>query len=152
MTTVLKESIDIDSIIHIMESTGDGMGGFYGYLDLETGKVIMGGYDSPIKDIPFDENGEIPEELEHRYLEIPNLGSRDGYQDMVDFIDTLSDEKLRDLLSVAIKGKGAFGRFKDVMRRSEYKSQQEAWFAFCDRAEKERVFEWLAEKGVSVSS
>jgi hypothetical protein len=45
-----------------------------------------------------DDDGEIPEELEHRYLSIPHLGSRDGYQDMVDFIETITDEKLRDLL------------------------------------------------------
>jgi Uncharacterised protein family (UPF0158) len=152
MTTVLQDSIDIDSIVQVMNSTGHGMEGLYGYVDRETGEVFTGASEYPIEEIPFDEDGEIPEELVDRYLPIPNLGSRDGYQDMVNFIATVTDEKLRDLLGVAIEGKGAFGRFKDVLRRSEYQSQQEAWFAFGERAEKERVVKWLAKEGFSVSS
>jgi Uncharacterised protein family (UPF0158) len=149
MTVVLKDGIF--SIIQIMDSELDGKDEMYGYVDRETGEVLMGTPEYPIEDIPYDDDGEIPEELEHRYLSIPHLGSRDGYQDMVDFIETITDEKLRDLLSVAIKGKGAFGRFKDVLRRSEYKSEQEAWFSFCDSAETERVVKWLATENLSVS-
>ncbi len=149
MTVVLKDGIF--SIIQIMDSELDGKDEMYGYVDRETGEVLMGTSEYPIEDIPYDDDGEIPEELAHRYLSIPHLGSRDGYQDMVDFIETVTDEKLRDLLSVAIKGKGAFGRFKDVLRRSEYKSEQEAWFSFGDRAETERVVKWLATEGLSIS-
>jgi hypothetical protein len=152
MATVLPKEIDLSSIIQILNSTEGGMFGQYGYLDVETGDVLTGSSDFPIEDIPFDEDGEIPEELEHRYLSIPNLGSRDAYQDMVDFIATVTDEKLRDLLGVAISGKGAFGRFKDVLRRSEYQSEQEAWFAFSDRAETARAVEWLAENGFSLGN
>lgn len=152
MATVLPKEIDLSSIIQILNSTEGGMFGQYGYLDVQTGKVLTGSSEYPIEDIPFDENGEIPEELEHRYLSIPNLGSRDAYQDMVNFIATVTDEKLRDLLGVAISGKGAFGRFKDVLRRSEYQSEQEAWFAFSDRAETARAVEWLAENGFSLSN
>jgi hypothetical protein len=149
MTLVLKDGID--SIIQVMNSELDGMGAMYGYVNRETGEVLVGTPEYPIEDIPYDDDGEIPEELEHHYLSIPHLGSRDGYQDMVDFIEIVTDEKLRDLLGIAIKGKGAFGRFKDVLRRSEYKSEQEAWFSFGDRAETERVVKWLATENLSVS-
>jgi Uncharacterised protein family (UPF0158) len=150
MTLVLTEGID--SIVQVMNSTGVGMDGWYGYVDRETGEVLVGSSEYPIEDLPVDEDGEIPEELEHRYLPIPNLGSRDGYRDLVDFVATVKDEKLQDLLSVAIQGKGAFGRFKDVLRRSEYESAQAAWFAFADRAETGRVAAWLATEGLSIGT
>ncbi len=146
MALILKDGID--SIIQVINSNGIEC---HGYVDRETGEVLVGTSEYPNEDIPRDEDGEIPEELEHRYLSIPEMGSRDGYQDMVDFIETVTDDKLRDLLSVAIKGKGAFGRFKDVLRRSEYSSEQAAWFSFCDRMETERVIKWLATENLSVS-
>jgi hypothetical protein len=152
MATALPDGIDLSSIIQILNSAEGGMSGQYGYLDVKTGDVLTGSSDFPVEGIPFDEDGEIPEELEHRYLSIPNLGSRDAYQDMVNFIATITDERLRDLLDVAISGKGAFGRFKDVLRREEYQPQQAEWFAFSDRSETARAVEWLAEHGFTLSN
>jgi hypothetical protein len=48
---------------------------------------------------------------------IPKQDSRDGYQDMQEYIWSLEDEHLRELLEVAIQGSGAFRRFKDVLSK-----------------------------------
>lgn len=126
----------------------------YGYIERETGAVLTGGRDYPTLDILPNEEDENYEELEaefnRRYLPIPQEGSKDSYQDMVDFIETVADERLRDLLGVAIQGRGAFGRFKDVLRRSEYESECNRWFAFSQECEYCRVLEWLVSKGFSV--
>lgn len=49
---------------------------------------------------------------------------------MEDFIATMEDEHLAELLEVAIQGKGAFRRFKDVLAR--YSEEREVWFRFKD--------------------
>ncbi|MEM8832318.1 MAG: UPF0158 family protein [Cyanobacteria bacterium P01_G01_bin.19] len=125
----------------------------YGYLDRETGEVLIGsqGYPIDIEPSEDDDNYEAAMyEFEQRYLLIPQQGSANAYQDMVNFIDTVSDEKLRDLLSVAIQGRGAFGRFKHVLSRPEYESERNLWFSFSEQRENQRIVEWLAENNLNV--
>src|SRR5438876_961052 len=47
-----------------------------------------------------------------RFVEIPQADSQEGYEDMEAFIETVVDQGLQGLLQVAIRGKGAFRRFK----------------------------------------
>jgi hypothetical protein len=47
---------------------------------------------------------------------------------------------------VAITGRGAFRRFKDVLL--DYPRERERWFAFRDALMAERVREWLAEHDI----
>lgn len=150
MSTMILQN-DISLITETMKSR-DGEG-IYGYIDRETGEVLIGCQDAPLE-ILLNEEDENYEELEAefdlRYLPIPQEGSRDSYQDMVGFIETVADERLRDLLEVAIQGRGAFGRFKDVLRRLEYESERDRWFAFSEKCEYGRVVEWLIAEGFNV--
>ena len=81
-----------------------------------------------------------------RFLLIPTTPSYKGYQDMVDFVDTVPHAHLRDQLDVALDGKGAFRRFKNVLLR--YPHERERWFAFSDQRQRERADAWLREQGV----
>ncbi|MEF8874966.1 MAG: UPF0158 family protein [Candidatus Thermoplasmatota archaeon] len=63
---------------------------------------------------------------------------------MQDFIQTVEDEDLREKLWIAIDGKGAFRRFKDVLRL--YPDVRERWFEFKDERVERRVVEWLERK------
>jgi len=86
--TILKD--DIFLITEAMKSR-DGEG-IYGYIDRETGEVLTGSHDYPLEIIPDedDENyEEVEAEFDLRYLPIPQEGSGDNYQDMVDFIETV---------------------------------------------------------------
>jgi Uncharacterised protein family (UPF0158) len=49
-------------------------------------------------------------------------------EDMVNFVETVADDRLRDLLEIAIQGKGAFGRFKNIIKRDQ--SEESRWFNF----------------------
>ncbi|MBD2492671.1 UPF0158 family protein [Aulosira sp. FACHB-615] len=149
-TAILKD--DIFLITKVMTSRdGDGV---YGYLERDTGKLLIGGEDYRLDILPNDENVDEEAEVEFdlRYLPIPQNGSADSYQDMVAFIETVEDEKLRDLLGVAIQGRGAFGRFKDVLRRAEYESERNRWFSFSEQCEYDRAVKWLAAEGFSVTA
>jgi len=81
-------------------------------------------------------------------LAIPNAESHEGYQDMEDFIETVNEMNLKEKLNIAISGKGAFRRFKDVL--NYYPKEKERWFKFKDEKIMERVNEWLDEEGIEI--
>ncbi len=68
---------------------------------------------------------------------------------MEDFIDALDDEDLAERLAIAISGRGAFRRFKDVLGR--HPGELEAWYAFSDDRQSGRARAWLAAAGCSPS-
>jgi hypothetical protein len=67
---------------------------------------------------------------------------------MQDFIATVKDERLSELLEVAINGKGAFRRFKDALLN--YHEERERWFQYRDDRTQERALEWLDDIDVSL--
>src|SRR3972149_4098815 len=116
------------------------------YLDLETGEILF------ISDYMDDEEtGKLKDQVEEdsdRYERIPEAESHEGYEDMVDFIATVKDERLVELLEVAINGKGAFRRFKDVLLN--YPEERESWFQFKDDRIEEKALEWLDDIDVTL--
>lgn len=92
-----------------------------------------------------DEDDEIDPD---RYVEIPKRESREAYEDMVEFAETVTNSHLRDLLDVALRGKGAFRRFKDVLLG--YPAERERWFGFEERRQREAIEAWAREEGVEI--
>jgi hypothetical protein len=99
--------------------------------------------------------GELPGQEEDdseidlgRYVRVPKRESRDAYEDMAEFAETVNNPHLRDLLDVALRGKGAFRRFKDVLL--DYPAERERWFEFEEQCRREAIEEWAREKGVEV--
>ncbi|TMQ27761.1 MAG: hypothetical protein E6J90_01720 [Deltaproteobacteria bacterium] len=73
------------------------------FLDLETGEAVR------VNEHDDDELGEqIEAGFGERYLRIPYQGSDAAYRDMEEFIDSVTDDRCRGLLDVAIRGEGAF--------------------------------------------
>jgi len=135
--------IDLDELCNAMENSS--FENEY-FLDLETGDILF------ISEYTDDEETEklkdrIEEEFD-RYERIPKAESHEGYSDMVDFIATVKDEHLVELLEVAINGKGAFRRFKDVLLN--YPEERERWFQFKDDRMEERALEWLNDIDVTL--
>ena len=116
------------------------------YLDLETGEILF------ISDYMDDEEtGKLKDQVEEdsdRYERIPEAESHEGYEDMVEFIATVKDKRLAELLEMAINGKGAFRRFKDVLLN--YPEERESWFQFKDDRMEEKALEWLDDIDVSL--
>ena len=82
----------------------------------------------------------------NHYRMLPKQDSRDGYQDMQEYIESLEDEHLGKLLEVAIQGSGAFGRFKDVLYG--YAEAQENRFKFRAERERQRTLDWFESGGI----
>jgi hypothetical protein len=81
-----------------------------------------------------------------RYIRIPQMESYEGYNDMVAFIATVSNPRLQNRLERAIRGKGAFRHFKDVLLN--YPQERERWFQFSNERMRQRVLDWLDEEGI----
>jgi len=136
-------NIDLDELCSAME---DSPYEHEYYLDLKTGEILF------LSEYMDDEQtrklrDQIEEDFD-RYERIPKAESHEGYKDMEDFIATVKDERLAELLEVAINGRGAFRRFKDVLLR--YPEERERWLQFKDERMQERAHEWLDDIGVTL--
>jgi hypothetical protein len=104
--------------------------------------LVGDGVDDDALPVPPD----VLEEDEERFLAIEPRESREAYRDMEEFTDTVRDAVLRDHLSRALAGKGAFRRFKDTLL--EAPSERERWHAFASERMRAYCKEWLADHGV----
>lgn len=149
--------IDLEELAMVMEDH-DRMSEWY--LDTREGKIecIPSELSSPEfhdedegADLPDWEKELVPivEAIEagnDRYVPVPEIPSREEYDLMERFAETVSDPALRRLLDVALDGKGAFRRFKDVLY--DYPEEQDRWFKYRNAAMEEHVREWLDEIGI----
>lgn len=130
-----KIAVDISGICSAMD---DNSLAFQHYLDLETGDVVSVSEMEPELDRDISQRiGENPD----RYALIPPIPSREAHGHMEDFIYTIEDEDLRDRLGHAIRGRGAFRRFKDVLNHNP--EEQTRWYHFKHNILKREAMEWL---------
>lgn len=121
--------------------------GYEHYLDLETGEILLVSDEVMLT----DEVEEIYERIDSerdRYLDIPTDSSREGYRDMEAFAETVEDENLKEKIWIALDGRGAFRRFKDVLLG--YPEKREEWFKFQEQRLKQRVMDWLEENEIEL--
>lgn len=132
--------VAMDGILDAMTVSEDDPIRFF--LDLHTGKVESrfnpDVFDAPDEADDFDQRFEEDPE---RFQEIPKYESRDEYTLMRRFADTIDEEDIRERLDVALQGKGAFGRFRDVVFR--YPDLKAKWFAARQQALLKEALEWL---------
>lgn len=110
------------------------------YLSLKSGDVLLISAETPDSE---------KEKIFNTYDELvllPKKISRQGYQDLVDFIELLPASQLKESLKQAVEGKGAFRRFKDVLL--SYPDERKRWFDFSSERDEKRIREWLGENGL----
>jgi len=130
-----------------------------GRLDLRTGEVQQIGplYESDF----FDEFGEsrdgeddapddgLVDDSGDRWLRFDSLGSRPGFLDMAEFVATVADERLVARLDRALRGRGAFRRFKDEL--ADVPGELARFHRFTDDRRRGRARRWLAGSGLRPS-
>ena len=135
--------VDLDELAGILE--GDPMCGG-GRVDLATGEVWSAPAIDYVREIgQEDEDGSDDPD---KWLWVHCEGSRDGYRDMELFIGTVRDPGRADRLEIAVSGRGAFRRFKDVLAR--WPGELDGWYAFSAERERGRARAWLADAGYYV--
>jgi hypothetical protein len=96
----------------------------HSYLDLKTGQVATI-VDSRPED---DEKRQLIRKTEGRFVHLDPASSREQYRWMERFVQSVTDDALRERLILAIDGKGAFRRFKDVLL--SYPVERDRWFTY----------------------
>ena len=110
-------------------------------IDPRTGEVAFWTSDTGI-------DGENPVDLDKLDLvPIDPLPSAVWYADMADFSEGVSDDAAGRRLGRALRGRGAFRRFKGELFE-EYPALVPAWQAFRDARAKRRAVEWLLDQGL----
>jgi len=114
-----------------------------------------------IEYIEFDEEPDLPDWMldevelvlevllnrEVRYVHIPERRTSDAYQSMVDFIGKIENPVLKEELSNALNGKGAFRKFKDVL--VNYPKERKLWHGYNTKTIKREIRAWLKSLGVN---
>jgi Uncharacterised protein family (UPF0158) len=129
------------------------------FLNIETGEIISITSD----DLRAAEDDELYEHLpdwqqENRrvaidicenfkkYKELPTKYELNEYEIREELCLTFNNQRKRDLLLNAIKGKGAFRRFKDKIIDFDIEEQ---WYSFRDERFKRIVIEWCRDNNVN---
>jgi hypothetical protein len=131
--------VDLDELSGCLEGDPTYCGG---RLSVQTGEVWPAG----VEGLGLDEGEWEDAEDSDRWLAVDCLGSRDGYQDMVGFAATVADAGLAGRLDIALHGRGAFGRFKDVLACEP--GELERWLVFAEDRRRGRARAWLALHGL----
>ena len=88
---------------------------------------------------------DVVENFEN-YIELPTKYEVNEYEIMENFCLTVSDQRKQESLLRAIKGKGAFGRFKDKIIDFEIENQ---WYSYRDECFKQIAIEWCQENKIN---
>ena len=128
--------VDLEELASLLEG-GSLCGG--GRIDLKTGGCWP-------DNLEYDEDdADEADEDQDRWLYVEPIGSREAYQDMELFIATAKDSAIADRLEIAISGKGAFRRFKDVLAR--WPDELQRYYVLSDERKRGRARAWLAAEG-----
>jgi len=110
-------------------------------IDPQTGKIAFWTSETGI-------DGEHPVDLDEvDLMPIDPLPPAVWYADMADFAEGVTDDAAGRRLGRALRGKGAFRRFKDELFE-EYPDLVPAWHAFRDARAKRRAVAWLLDQGL----
>lgn len=135
--------VDLDELSSLLE------GGFGEsstvYVDLLTGDVFSGDFTDPAL---VGEDAVVDVEAEpDRWVWLERAGSREGWEDMEAFALRQRDRALRDRLTRAIEGAGAFRRFRDLVDSEGLAAQ---WQTYSDDRRWGRARDALADAGIRV--
>jgi len=125
-----KLKVKLDSLMEIFGSSDSY--DWMSYLNIHTGESEL---------VSREESDNYDTE---DYIQIP-MQDTSGYKTMQEFIETIKDANIRELLWVAIDGRGAFGRFKDVIYN---KGLSDQWYQFRDTKKQEQIIEWLNDNNI----
>jgi hypothetical protein len=131
------------------------------YLNKDTGEIVTASTD----DLSIAEDSEEDEDFSQypkwqreslqealdvivhwdRYVELPDKWEINEYSAMERFCDSIENSRISDALYAAIKGKGAFRRFKDTLIRFE---MEQKWYDFYEGVLSGIAISWCDDNDV----
>jgi Uncharacterised protein family (UPF0158) len=151
----MEVQVKLKDIIEGMDFLSDERSSF---LNLTTGEVVAitdeelraDENDAPLEDFPEWQHDAIRMAKDivetDRYLPLPDRFEIHEYSIMERFCLSVDDDDIRDDLCHAIRGRGAFRRFKDRIRAYGI---AEAWYRYRDEALREIAMAWCEAHGIA---
>jgi hypothetical protein len=113
-----------------------------------------------IEYIEFDEIPELPDWMEdeielaleiifdvrEKYFRIPERPSLLAFQTKTAFAELVENPSLKEKLSAALNGKGAFRNFKNVLL--DYPKERKRWHGYNAKVLKKEIIQWLNSIGI----
>lgn len=84
-------------------------------------------------------------EDEEFFIPLPTKQEVNDCQNMVNFTETIEDDKKRDWFENAIHGKGAFRRFRATLERFGMETE---WYDYLEACHRELAIEWCEQHGI----
>jgi Uncharacterised protein family (UPF0158) len=132
--------VDLEELAGVLEGDPLSAGG---RIDVRTGEVWpRAAIDYALETGEEDEDSADDPE---GWLPVHGEGSGEGYRDMELFIASVEDVGRAERLRIAIRGRGAFRRFKNELARS--RGELERWHALAEERQRGRARSWLATAG-----
>ena len=79
------------------------------------------------------------------FIPLPTKEEVNDYQNMVNFTESIEDDKKRDWFENAIHGKGAFRRFHATLERFGMETE---WYDYLEACHRELAIEWCEQHGI----
>lgn len=132
--------VQLEIIIEAIEMVDDTSRGF---LNIDTMEIVwLNDY------FDSEENERLSEEIDNhfdRYLRLPTQWDINEYSIMENFIESLYDTNVQNNLYIAIRGRGAFRRFKDTVYCLNIEKE---WFKYRDEAIADIARCWCKENKI----
>jgi len=120
------------------------------YLNTQTGEVSFFSEFA----VSSEERERLSEDFEgDEYILIERISSHEAYQWMEDFVEQFvapKDKHSAEKLSIALMGKGAFRRFKDVLN-SVGNEWVQAWYQYKDEQLHQVMKQWFASLPLTIT-
>jgi hypothetical protein len=152
-------SIDFEALSGAMEHQGSDEYDYY--LDTVTGRVMqiatevwnaledgrtIAGSLAGWQQEELREAREVFADTEGRYTLIPERPAWELEDLMPDFIDSISDEALRQKLTSAMNERNALRRFKDIL--APYSDERQRWLSLQQENDRDYATRWLADEEI----
>ena len=79
------------------------------------------------------------------FIPLPTKEEVNDYQNMVNFTESIEDDKKRDWFENAIHGKGALRRFRATLERFGMETE---WYDYLEACHRELAIEWCEQHGI----
>lgn len=147
----------IDEIVDAMEIQDDELPS---YLDLDSGEVLTVSREilREVEECPDDEEPDVLEWQERevepaqrilfsgRVLRLPGKFDIHEWDIMHDFAEAVEPQRIQEDLLYALRGRGAFGHFKDAVHRHRIEKD---WYAFRTEAFRQIAIDWCEENEIA---
>jgi predicted nucleotidyltransferase len=130
------DRIDLSDLAHALHDHSDD---HEWWFDPSTGEIVLW------SELVGDELGEGHPDV-RGFLFVEAVPSHEAYEDMVDFAGRLTEPDVARRLASALRGRGAFRRFKYEL--DNHPDVRADWHRFSDARMARRAAAWLAANGV----